>query len=52
MKFKELSIIPFIQVHLGGTVSYAPQVPWIRNASVRENVLFGQPDDEDRFVAF
>ena len=52
MKFKGLPIIPFIQVHLGGTVSYAPQVPWIRNASVRENVLFGQPDDEDRFVAF
>ena len=25
-------------------------MPWIRNATLRENVLFGQPDDEDRFV--
>ncbi|KIM43822.1 hypothetical protein M413DRAFT_434825 [Hebeloma cylindrosporum] len=37
------------EVHFGGTVSYAPQVPWIRNATLRQNVLFGQPDDEDRF---
>ncbi|PPR03716.1 hypothetical protein CVT24_007391 [Panaeolus cyanescens] len=36
-------------VKFGGSVSYAPQVPWIRNATLRDNVLFGQPDDEDRF---
>ncbi|KAF9472565.1 multidrug resistance-associated ABC transporter [Pholiota conissans] len=36
-------------VAFGGNVSYAPQIHWIRNASLRENVLFGQPDDEDRF---
>ena len=53
VKLGELPIIiPFLQVHLGGTVSYAPQVPWIRNATLRENVLFGQPDDENRCVAF
>ena len=31
----------------GGNVSYAPQIPWIRNATLRQNILFGQPDDED-----
>ncbi|KAJ8496778.1 hypothetical protein ONZ45_g12317 [Pleurotus djamor] len=36
------------QVTLGGTVSYVPQRAWIRNASLRENILFGQPVDEDR----
>ena len=47
-----LPIVPSLQVCFGGKVSYAPQVPWIRNASLRENVLFGQPDDEDRYVVF
>ena len=45
-------IIPSLQVRLGGNVSYAPQVPWIRNATLRENILFDQPDNEDRFVVF
>ncbi|KAF4576944.1 hypothetical protein EYR36_004928 [Pleurotus pulmonarius] len=35
-------------VTLGGTISYTPQRPWIRNATVRENILFGQPVDEAR----
>jgi ATP-binding cassette, subfamily C (CFTR/MRP), member 1 len=34
---------------LGGSISYAPQTPWIRNATLRENVLFGQQDNEVRF---
>ena len=24
-------------------------MPWIRNATLRQNVLFGQQDNEDRF---
>jgi hypothetical protein len=52
LNLKSYIIFFFFQVHFGGKVSYAPQVPWIRNATLRENVLFGQPDDEDRFVAF
>ncbi|KAF9488932.1 multidrug resistance-associated ABC transporter [Pleurotus eryngii] len=35
-------------VALGGTIAYVPQRPWIRNATVRENILFGQPADEVR----
>ncbi|KAJ2916152.1 hypothetical protein MD484_g4261, partial [Candolleomyces efflorescens] len=36
-------------VVFGGTVAYAPQTPWIRNASLRQNVLFGMEDSEERF---
>ncbi|TFK23813.1 ATP-dependent bile acid permease [Coprinopsis marcescibilis] len=38
-------------VKFGGSVAYAPQAPWIRNATVRDNILFGQPYDELRFRA-
>ena len=37
------------QVAFGGTISYAPQIPWIRNATLRQNVLFGQQDNEVKF---
>ncbi|PFH48819.1 hypothetical protein AMATHDRAFT_64587 [Amanita thiersii Skay4041] len=36
-------------VKFGGSVAYVPQIPWIRNATLRQNVLFGQEDDEKRF---
>ncbi|KAF5310093.1 hypothetical protein D9619_010353 [Psilocybe cf. subviscida] len=37
------------EVTFGGKVAYAPQTPWIRNATLRENILFGQPDKEEKF---
>ncbi|KAK7052301.1 multidrug resistance-associated ABC transporter protein [Favolaschia claudopus] len=37
------------KVDFGGTMSYVPQTAWIRNASLRENVVFGQEDNEDKF---
>ena len=33
---------------LGCTVAYAPQSPWVRGGSVRDNVLLGAPLDEAR----
>lgn len=33
---------------LGGTIAYVPQQAWIMNASLKENVLFGQEDDDER----
>ncbi|TEB30865.1 multidrug resistance-associated ABC transporter [Coprinellus micaceus] len=36
-------------VVFGGSVAYAPQTPWIRNATLRQNILFGLEDDGERF---
>ncbi|THV08675.1 P-loop containing nucleoside triphosphate hydrolase protein [Dendrothele bispora CBS 962.96] len=33
----------------GGKVAYCPQTAWIQNATLRDNVLFGQPFDEERY---
>lgn len=32
-----------------GKVAYCPQTAWIMNATVRDNILFGQPWDEARY---
>ncbi|KZT29932.1 multidrug resistance-associated ABC transporter [Neolentinus lepideus HHB14362 ss-1] len=37
------------EVVFGGSVAYVPQTPWIMNATLKENVLFGQEEDEERF---
>ncbi|KAI0091325.1 ABC protein [Irpex rosettiformis] len=36
-------------VSFGGRVAYCAQTAWIQNASLRENILFGHPFDEDRY---
>jgi ATP-binding cassette subfamily C (CFTR/MRP) protein 1 len=36
-------------VMLSGRVGYAPQIPWIQNASLRDNILFGKPYDAERY---
>ncbi|EIW84207.1 ABC transporter [Coniophora puteana RWD-64-598 SS2] len=36
-------------VEFGGSVGYCAQTAWIQNATIRENILFGQPFDEDRY---
>lgn len=30
-------------------VSYCSQTPWLEHRSIRENVLFGMPMDQDRY---
>ncbi|KAI5990317.1 ABC protein [Pisolithus orientalis] len=36
-------------VSVGGRVAYCSQTAWIQNATLRENVLFGQPFNEERY---
>ncbi|KAH8413402.1 hypothetical protein KR009_010872 [Drosophila setifemur] len=36
-------------VKLQGSLSYASQEPWLFNASVRDNILFGLPMDKHRY---
>lgn len=38
-----------IDVH--GSLSYASQEPWILSETVRDNILFGTPYDEERYKA-
>lgn len=38
------------QVTLGGLVAYVPQSPWIQNLTLRENITFGLPFHEERYV--
>ncbi|CAG0908774.1 unnamed protein product, partial [Cyprideis torosa] len=32
-------------VRVTGVISYLPQIPWMQNASIRDNILFGKPFD-------
>ena len=37
------------EVHVVGAAAYAAQTPWIVNASIRDNILFGKEYDESRY---
>ncbi|KAJ6292464.1 hypothetical protein OIU78_024607 [Salix suchowensis] len=45
----ELPPMQDASVVIRGTVAYAPQVPWIFNASVRDNILFGLKYEPSRY---
>ncbi|XP_055346994.1 multidrug resistance-associated protein 1-like [Paramacrobiotus metropolitanus] len=36
-------------VAVKGTVAYVPQQAWIQNLTLKENILFGKPLDEERY---
>jgi hypothetical protein len=36
---------------VGGRIAYVPQNPWIQNLPLKENVLFGEAYDEDKYNA-
>jgi len=37
------------EVSYKGRVAYIPQQAWLRNATLKENILFGEPLDEQRY---
>ena len=37
------------KIQINGSTSYASQEPWVFSGSVRQNVLFGQAYDQDRY---
>ncbi|KAG0280643.1 Multidrug resistance-associated protein 1 [Linnemannia gamsii] len=38
------------RVSIRGRIAYVPQNAWILNATVKDNILFGQPYDESRYL--
>ncbi|KAL4440938.1 hypothetical protein ABPG74_009351 [Tetrahymena malaccensis] len=34
---------------LNGSIAYIPQSPWLQNSSLRDNIIFGLPFDEERY---
>lgn len=36
------------EVIVSGSIAYVPQTPWIQNATLRDNILFGKPVDQKR----
>ena len=38
---------PPVQLREGLTISYAPQIPWLQNRTIRDNIVFGKPFDKE-----
>ena len=36
-------------IHINGKVGYASQIPWIQNETIRNNILFSKPFDEEKY---
>ncbi|OCB86631.1 P-loop containing nucleoside triphosphate hydrolase protein [Sanghuangporus baumii] len=49
MYYKSHSIGSWYNLPRGGGIAYAPQESWVLNETIRDNILFGEPYDEDRY---
>ena len=39
-------------IHIRGTNGYVPQTPFIMNATLRDNILFGSPFNQELYDVF
>ena len=47
--FGEMQNSGHSKIDINGTIAYADQRPWIMNDTVRNNIWFGEPFDDDRY---
>ena len=44
-----LSLARGSKIYVNGSISYISQIPWIRNATIKDNILFYQPYNEEKY---
>lgn len=49
MHFIPSQISSWFNLPRGGGVAYAAQEYWVQSATIRENILFGTPYEEERY---
>jgi ATP-binding cassette, subfamily C (CFTR/MRP), member 10 len=47
--YSNSAVLSSVQLSSDCTMSYAPQKPWIRNISLRENIVFGEVFNQERY---
>ncbi|KAL0950659.1 hypothetical protein HGRIS_007445 [Hohenbuehelia grisea] len=50
MHFVPKSLDSWYQLPRSGGISYASQESWVQNETIRDNILFGSPYNEDRYT--
>jgi len=50
MHFIPSNVDSWINLPRSGGIAYAAQESWVQNETIRENILFGSPYDEDRYL--
>ena len=49
MHFEPNTVDSWYNLPRQGGVAYAAQESWVQNETIRENILFGSPYDEERY---
>ena len=49
MHFEPSAVDSWYNLPRQGGVAYAAQESWVQNDTIRENILFGSPYDEERY---
>jgi hypothetical protein len=49
MHFEPSAVDSWYNLPRQGGVAYAAQESWVQNESIRDNILFGSPYDEERY---